>query len=272
MGPGRAVAIVALVCLAAASAHALSDEEERAKAHFLAGQSYYDQASYADALREFAEAYRISQRPALLYNIARCHEALERWDDAIAMLERYLAAAPDAPDRPAIEARIAHLNARKAEALRRPRRPTEPRAPSRPPAPAPATAAEAATSSAAAAAPPPPAPRHRRWAWIVGGLGLGALAAAVGTGAASQNAYNDLSSRCPDGRCDPAVVSGAQARIDRGHALALATDVLWPVGAAALAAGVVLVFVEGRAAPRRRARLAPFVGPTGGGLAVARDF
>ena len=262
----KVVAIVVLLCAASATARALTDEEERAKAHFLAGQSYYDQASYADALREFTEAYRISQKPALLYNIARCDEALERYGDAITMLERYLAAAPQAPDRPAIEARIANLKTRQAEALRKPKLPTEPREPVRPPQPA----QVAATPATAAQAPP--ARRHRLWTWIVGGVGVAALAAALGTGVASQNGYNDLNSQCPDGQCDPAVVSSPQAKIDRGRHLALATDVLWPIGAAALATGVALFFLEGRRAPRRHARLVPWFAPSSGGLAVARDF
>jgi len=67
---------MAVVCAIAAPARAGTDEDERAKAHFLAGQSYYEQASYTDALREFNEAYRISKRPSLLYNIARRHQAL----------------------------------------------------------------------------------------------------------------------------------------------------------------------------------------------------
>jgi hypothetical protein len=261
MGMRRAILIASLLCAAIAPAHALTDQEEQAKAHFLAGQSYYDQASYTDALREFHESYRISHKPALLYNIARCHEALEQYAEAVTMLERYLSEAPQAPDRAAIEARIAHLQARQADAaLRLSKHPSEPQARSRPPTPA-------ATSTTS-----PPAPRRRLWTWVVGGVGLAALAAAVGTGAASQNLYNDLQSKCPDGRCDPARVSGAQSQIARGHRLSLATDVLWPVGAAAVAAAVALFFLEGRHAPRRHARLSPFIAPSAGGLALAHDF
>ena len=105
----RGLLIVAVLCAAIAPAHALSDDDERAKAHFLAGQSYYDQASYTDALREFNEAYRISKRPALLYNIARCFEGLEQYQDAVRMLERYLDEDPQTSDREAVETRIHSL-------------------------------------------------------------------------------------------------------------------------------------------------------------------
>jgi tetratricopeptide (TPR) repeat protein len=232
-----------VVCAIAAPARAASEEDERAKAHFLAGQSYYEQASYTDALREFTEAYRISKRPALLYNIARCHEALESYADAVKMLEAYLDQDPETTDRAAVETRIANLKERQAarEAKLQP--------PAAVKAPPPTTIA------------PPPAPHRKRvYTWIVGGVGVAALAAALGTGIASQLAYNDLSSKCSGTTCDPATVGNAQGKIDSGKRRALATDILWPIGAAAAVTGIVLFFVEGRHHKEH------------GGLAIARDY
>ena len=252
--------IAAVVCAAAASAHANSDDDERAKAHFLAGQSYYEQASYADALREFNEAYRISKRPALLYNIARCDEALEQYGEAVKMLEAYLAQDPQTTDREAVETRIANLKEREAARQKAQQQ---------------AEAAKPPPTGPQAPAPPPTAPSHRKrlYTWIVGGVGVAALAAALGTGVASQLDYNDLSSKCTGNTCDPATVANAQSKINSGKKLAVATDVLWPIGAAAVAAGVVLFFVEGRHGHKEHASLVvPLVGPSLGGLAVARDF
>lgn len=251
--------MAAVICAAATSAHAGSDDDERAKAHFLAGQSYYEQASYADALREFNEAYRISKRPALLYNIARCDEALEQFGDAVKMLEAYLEQDPQTTDRTAVETRIANLKEREAARQKAQQ------------------AAEAAKPppSAQPQPAPPPTPTHRKRlaTWIVGGIGVAALAAALGTGVASQLDYNDLSSKCTGNACDPATVSNAQNKINSGKKLAVATDVLWPIGAAAVAAGVVLFFVEGRHGHKEHASIViPLVGPSSGGLAVARDF
>jgi len=252
--------IAAVVCAAAASAHANSDDDERAKAHFLAGQSYYEQASYADALREFNEAYRISKRPALLYNIARCDEALEHYGDAVKMLQAYLEQDPQTNDREAVETRIANLKEREAAQQKAQQQ---------------AEAAKPPPTATQAQAPPPTAPSHRKrlYTWIVGGVGVAALAAALGTGVASQLDYNDLSSKCTGNACDPATVANAQSKINSGKRLALATDVLWPIGAAAVAAGGVLFFVAGRHGPKEHASLVvPLVGPSLGGLAVARDF
>ncbi|HEX9100985.1 MAG TPA: tetratricopeptide repeat protein [Polyangia bacterium] len=264
MGTRRGLAIAAVVCALVAPAHAITEEDERAKAHFLAGQSYYDQASYADALREFNEAYRISKRPALLYNVARCHEALEEYADAVKLLQRYLDEDPQTTDRAAVEARIAALKER--EAARDQAQAAAPAEAQKPPS-------TAQPPPATASAPVAPAPRKRLYTWIVGGVGVAALAAALGTGVASQLDYNDLSSKCTGNACDPAMVANAQSKINSGKKLALATDVLWPIGAAAVVAGVVLFFVEGRHASKERARLIlPLVGPSLGGLAVAHDF
>ncbi len=253
--------IAALVLAAVAPAHAMTEEEERAKAHFLAGQSYYEQASYTDALREFNEAYRISKKPALLYNVARCFEALEQYADAVKMLERYLEEDPQTTDRQAVETRIANLKEREAAQKK-----------------AAAEAAEAARPPAATTAPATTAPattprRKRLYTWIVGGVGVAALAAALGTGIASQLDYSDLSSKCTGNACDPTTVANAQTKINTGKKLAIATDVLWPVGVAAVAAGAVLFFVEGRHHKSEHASVVvPLVGPSLGGLAVARDF
>jgi tetratricopeptide (TPR) repeat protein len=266
MSVSRGLAIAAVLVAIVAPARAMTEEDERAKAHYLAGQSYYDQASYNDALREFGEAYRISKKPALLYNIARCHEALGQLGDAVTMLEHYLNEEPTTSDRPAIETRIRNLKERQAAATRvKPR--IEPPDASKPPAPQPGPAVTPQPAPAPAKAA---APRKRLWTWVVGGAGAGILVAALGTGISSQLTYNDLKRDCGTGAC-PAGIGNAQARIDRGRQLSVATDVLWPIGAAAVATGVVLFFLEGRQ-PSKHARIAPFFTPSSGGLVLARDF
>src|SRR5437868_1165888 len=79
-----------------------ADDVEAAKAHFAAGSAYYDQANYADSVKEFNEAYRLSHRSDLLYNIAVCYERLMQFDNAIKALQQYLIDKPDAKDRVSI--------------------------------------------------------------------------------------------------------------------------------------------------------------------------
>src|SRR5437762_2069564 len=105
----RTMRLAILFMLVALPAGAAPSDEEAARVHFLSGQAYYDQANYEDALREFAEAYRIWQKPALLYNLALCHERLDHYGEAIDELKAYLAKTPEAADRGQVEARIRNL-------------------------------------------------------------------------------------------------------------------------------------------------------------------
>jgi tetratricopeptide (TPR) repeat protein len=67
------------------------EDEQVARAQFVAGQSFYDQANYSDALKSFSEAYRFSNRPALLYNMALCQERLGHLQEAVNLLEKFAA-------------------------------------------------------------------------------------------------------------------------------------------------------------------------------------
>jgi tetratricopeptide (TPR) repeat protein len=266
MGIARELILAVLVLVAAVPAAGLTEEEERAKAHFLAGQSYYEQASYADALKEFGEAFRISHRPALLYNIARCYEGMGQLDKAVENLQSYLQATPQADDREAIQSRIKNLQDRmQTAATEEPMRMRPPpREVEKPPM---APMAPEVKTPPLTVAPPPPAPprpttpsRHRRWTWIVGGVGLGLLGAALGTGIASQLSYNDLGQKCMSNICS----ASQSSEIASGKQLALATDVLWPIGAAAMVGAIVLFAVEGRHASAHA-----MVTPSPGGVALA---
>ena len=112
----RACLLVALM-FSATRAYAEKDESA-AKVHFLAGQAYYQQSNFADAIREFSESYKLSKKPALLYNVAGCYERMGRLSEAAQALEDYLKATPDAADRVTIEARIRAL--RERSPLRKP--------------------------------------------------------------------------------------------------------------------------------------------------------
>ncbi len=219
-------------------------DEEAAKAHFLAGSAYYEQANYADAVKEFNEAHRLSHRADLLYNISVCYERLGRWDDAIASLQQYLAERPDAPDRAVIESRMANYRERRAQEQAR---------------------LSAATPPPVNAPPPvvaPTRPRHVA-SWIVGGIGAGLLVAALGTGVTAQLTYNDLTNKCGGKVCN----GNDQMLVNEqsfGRALTISTDVLIATGAGTFVAGVILFIVEARRPRAPRAQLSP----SSGGLMV----
>ncbi|MDB4968552.1 MAG: hypothetical protein JWN44_4241 [Myxococcales bacterium] len=227
------VALLATITLAsppAAAQNATQADEEAAKAHFLAGSAYYEQANYADAVKEFNEAHRLSKRPDLLYNISVCYERLGHWDEAIGALRQYLSDRPNAPDRAVIESRITNFETRRD-----------------------AEKAEEATTPPPINAPPPtvpPAKRRHSTSYIVGGIGAGLLLGALGTGIAAQLTYSDLTDKCKGKICDgrDQTLRDEQAF---GKALTISTDVLIGLGAAAFATGVILFILEAKKpAPR----------------------
>src|SRR5262245_18640350 len=83
-------------------ARAQSDDE-RARNHFEAGRSYYEQAQYEDAVREFQESFDLSGRAELLLNISQAEERALHYAAAIAAAQQYLQLVPKADDRKTIE-------------------------------------------------------------------------------------------------------------------------------------------------------------------------
>jgi hypothetical protein len=82
---------------------------ELAKAHFNTGQLYYERGRYPDAAREFEEAYRLSNRPELLYNMGKSYDGIGDHARALAAYRRFLAAVTVSADRPAVTARVEQL-------------------------------------------------------------------------------------------------------------------------------------------------------------------
>src|SRR4051812_12403642 len=215
-----AVAILLAYAAPAAAQNATQADEDAAKAHFLAGSAYYEQADYAAAVKEFNEAHRLSKRPDLLYNISVCYERLGHWDDAIAALQQYLTERPQATDRAVIESRIKNFEARRD-----------------------AEKAEEATTAAPVPTPAPrtmpPAKRRHVASLIVGGIGAGLLLGALGTGVAAHLTYSDLTDKCGGKICN----GNDQTLRDEqsfGKTLTISTDVLLGLGGAALATGIIL--------------------------------
>jgi tetratricopeptide (TPR) repeat protein len=226
-------ALVVLLCSPSLRADPL--EIERARAHFNAGKSYYEAARYEDALREFNEAYRLSQRPPLLFNLSLCHERLGDLDRAISTLEQYLVDDPTTQDRNVIEERIKNLRAIQ----------------SRGGAPAPVAAPAPVTVPSSAQ----PAPPRRLLTVVFGGAGLALLGGALIANLVAGARLSDLNTHCnADGSCDAASFPAAQSDISDGRAAALASYVLAGLGVAALAAAVALFFIEGRKLDRPAAR------------------
>lgn len=111
----RSISLV-LVCIAlflAGKASATDDiDTEVAKRHFRKGSEFYMAGQYNEALGEFQAAHLAKPLPAFYYNIARCFDRLERFDEAITAYQAYLDAGPAAQDVEKVKARIDKLRER----------------------------------------------------------------------------------------------------------------------------------------------------------------
>jgi len=166
--------------VAVAQQQALDPDEEAARRHFARGLTHYDAGEYQAALAEFDAVKKFRDSPALDYNIARCYDRLERYQEAVAAYERYVTQKPDAADAAETRERIATLRKRLSSQSPEHPQPTPSPPVAVPPAPVAAPPPAAATSPTTAV--DEGARPHRRPVAPIA-VGAGALvAAAVGAG------------------------------------------------------------------------------------------
>jgi hypothetical protein len=96
-----------LLLLALAWTGARADEVEDASRHYLAGEQFYNQGLYEEAIAEYEKAYQIKPHPNVLYNIGQAHERLLEYGKSVEWFERYLKETlPDAAHRVEVENRL----------------------------------------------------------------------------------------------------------------------------------------------------------------------
>lgn len=88
--------LMTLILLASALHAQDSSTDEQARMLYNNGRMLFDEERYEDALLAWQEAYALSDRPLLLYNIALAHEKLGNYGEAIESLYKYrIYATPD---------------------------------------------------------------------------------------------------------------------------------------------------------------------------------
>jgi len=92
-------------------APATSNEDQAARLLFQSAREAFAAGDYERALSGFQQAYDLSHRPALLYNIGTTLDRMRRDDDALAIFEQFLREDPQTPNRAEIESRVAQLRA-----------------------------------------------------------------------------------------------------------------------------------------------------------------
>jgi hypothetical protein len=83
--------------------------DEEARHLFEAGTRAFSDGRFEVALARFREAYELSRRPALLYNVGQAADRIRMDREALDAFERYLAAEPNAANRREVESRITAL-------------------------------------------------------------------------------------------------------------------------------------------------------------------
>ncbi|QQR91613.1 MAG: hypothetical protein IPJ88_07795 [Myxococcales bacterium] len=203
---------------------------DAAKAHFKAAQSLYEAGSFASAAKEFQEAYRLSNRAEILYNIYVAYRDAGEPEQAALYLEQYLEQVPNAPDRPQLEAKLESLKKLVSE------RENAKRAAEQKETSAETNSAQAQhdsteeTSFTADVLP-----------WILIGVGAAALATAAVTGIISLGKTSSIEDNCPGNIC-PSDYDLASKR-DSAQTFTTLSDVLLFGGAGFAITGAVLLLV-----------------------------
>lgn len=209
-----------------ATVEAMGDQE--AKSHFRVGGTLYDEGRFREAAAEFEKAYALSGKPELLFNMYIAYRDAGLTKRAAEVLRKYLAEAPNVPDRRKLEVRLEAmeqtLEAEKEQGAEEVQAEdgTEPGA----------EAGETAREESGASPVP----------WVVIGVGAAAIVAASVTGIIALNDSNDIADACgSDNVCPPDFP--LDAKRDEARRWTRATDALWPIGVAALGTGIALYFL-----------------------------
>lgn len=206
----------------------------RARELFEKGDTAYAEGRYEEAYASFLEAYELSGRPQLLFNVSNALERLGKYAEAVDALEKYLASGK-AKDRDVVQKRLANLRKRVEEqkvAEEKAREEEEKRRAAEKANEPPAAAGSTEPASPKSPEPPPEKPT-RLLPIVLLGAGGAALAASGVFGLLTLSARSDVDAGCraaPGGRLCSA---DAQSAIDRDKTFGLVTDI-------ALVSGVVL--------------------------------
>jgi hypothetical protein len=157
-----------------------SDRDPQARLLFEQGREAYSDGRYRDAWAYFHEAYQLSGRPELLFNIGQTADRLGQENDAVKAFTMYLERLPAAPNRRDVENRVRALRERLAAVQHASTPAPTAAAPVRPaPPPQPAVSVRPVPQQAPVPAPAPVAAKTpklrepRRGFYLRGSIGAG---------------------------------------------------------------------------------------------------
>ncbi len=232
-------------------------DEEKARAHFRLGRAHYDNGDFAQAAVEFEEAYRISQRAALLYNIYLAYRDANDTPHAATALRNYLTLEKDVENRGQLEARLSALERSLADGTASRPAAVQPAAQPDAQAAAQSTAAPAvqpeaqAAPAAATAATAPEKKRSQVLPLVLIGTGGAMIVGSLVVDVMVSGKKSDLTKLCPNQDCgspSDADYASKQKKVSdlqsSGKSLALVSDILLFGGLAAAGTGAVLFIMN----------------------------
>ncbi len=230
--------------------------DEQARLHFRAGRGLYDAGRFQQAAEGFEEAFRLSQRPELLFNAYVAYRDANDLEGAVRSLGAYLEHAQDVPDRVNLTARLESMTQALEERQARE-----------------AALAETQRREQEAAARRACSGGGEIWPWIVMGGGVLVAAAGAVTGGFALEAAGSLAAECPNDECPRSV--DLDGRRSNAQALGISTDVLLFGGGAIAVTGLVLGIVlnsGGAPADSEQPAVSAACGPTGCGATLRGSF
>ncbi|MBN2716638.1 MAG: hypothetical protein JXX14_12345 [Deltaproteobacteria bacterium] len=272
----QSIWIVSVVLGLLVATSAFADDTAAARGYYQQGVDAFKADDFETALANFTEAYNLSGKPGILFNLALCQEKMGQGDRAIAYYELYLEEMPDAPDAEAVRLRIEELQ--NPEGTVPEPGPTAP-AGEKEPEETSETASANTTNEGTSSSDAPlrvevePDPNGRKYN-IAQGLFIGGGTLFLVTGGlttvAAFRKYNSLETVCaPD--CSDSQVKSVKR-------LAVAADIQMGLAIGALATGIIwkLVYRKKRARLEAQSGQAVTVGPAlghgVGGIAVTGRF
>lgn len=239
--PGHPLTAVAMAA-PPKSAPESAAADARAHALFRDGDAAYAEGRYEEAHAAFQEAYELSGRPQLLFNISNALERLGRYAEASEALERYLTSGK-VKDRAIIQKRLANLSKRVDEQKKeeeRAREEEEKRRAAESEVESP-TSDEAEAASVSRTTPSPPERPVRVLPIVLLGAGGAALVTAGVFGALTLSARSDVDAGCSPGPSGRLCNADTSAAIDRDKTFGLVADIALVTGAVIGAAGLYLL-------------------------------
>jgi tetratricopeptide (TPR) repeat protein len=247
----------------------LDAKTAEAKRLFDEGAELYTRGSYEEAISAWEKSYELSKKPLIFESIANAYERLGQPKKARDYLSRWRAVAPD-DEHELLDARIKKLDERIArdDALAEAKRVEEEKA-----------RRQREEEERRRQGQRPSKPGGDRGPGLLGpglalaGAGVGAVVVGITLDVIAQNRRPDESTACAQAGDRQLCKKSEADAIESSNTLALVGDVIWIVGAAAVAGGVVLIVLD---APDKTdegaTTLAPSFGPHGGGVRLGRTF